>query len=182
MTANLPLGQRSKPANAPYSVGPFVGPQPTSSWCTGKFFEHSRVGAWTANHTGRDDPPILTGPVNKRRTVVNRGFLVAVGGAAIVIAGLSGCSSDKKSETSERRRRRPPQQRARARSRSTARTRPCRARSSAARWARTSTSRSATPRPVSARSSARATARRSLGRPWQRQRRHARIPGERRPG
>jgi lipoprotein LpqH len=32
--------------------------------------------------------------------VVNRGFLVAVGGAAIVIAGLSGCGSDeKKSET-----------------------------------------------------------------------------------
>jgi ipoprotein LpqH len=37
---------------------------------------------------------------NKRRTVVKRGFVVAVGGAAIVIAGLSGCSSDKKSETS----------------------------------------------------------------------------------
>jgi ipoprotein LpqH len=33
--------------------------------------------------------------------VVKRGFLVAVGGAAIVIAGLSGCGSDeKKSETS----------------------------------------------------------------------------------
>jgi lipoprotein LpqH len=31
--------------------------------------------------------------------VVKRGFLVAVGGAAIVIAGLSGCSSDKKSES-----------------------------------------------------------------------------------
>jgi lipoprotein LpqH len=32
--------------------------------------------------------------------VVKRGFLVAVGGAAIVIAGLSGCGSDeKKSET-----------------------------------------------------------------------------------
>jgi ipoprotein LpqH len=31
---------------------------------------------------------------------VKRGFLVAVGGAAIVIAGLSGCSSEKKSETS----------------------------------------------------------------------------------
>jgi lipoprotein LpqH len=30
---------------------------------------------------------------------VNRGFVVAVGGAAIVIAGLSGCSSDKKSES-----------------------------------------------------------------------------------
>lgn len=30
---------------------------------------------------------------------MKRGFLVAVGGAAIVIAGLSGCSSDKKSET-----------------------------------------------------------------------------------
>jgi lipoprotein LpqH len=32
---------------------------------------------------------------------VNRGFVVAVGGAAVVIAGLSGCSSgDKKSESS----------------------------------------------------------------------------------
>jgi ipoprotein LpqH len=32
---------------------------------------------------------------------VNRGFVVAVGGAALVIAGLSGCSSgDKKSESS----------------------------------------------------------------------------------
>ena len=31
---------------------------------------------------------------------MNRGFVVAIGGAAIVIAGLSGCSSDKKSETS----------------------------------------------------------------------------------
>ena len=30
---------------------------------------------------------------------MKRGFVVAVGGAAIVIAGLSGCSSDKKSET-----------------------------------------------------------------------------------
>jgi len=38
---------------------------------------------------------------NKRRTLVNRGFVVAVGGAALVIAGLSGCSSgDKKSESS----------------------------------------------------------------------------------
>jgi lipoprotein LpqH len=42
----------------------------------------------------------LTVRDNKRRTVVKRGFLVAVGGAAILIAGLSGCSSDKKSETS----------------------------------------------------------------------------------
>jgi lipoprotein LpqH len=32
--------------------------------------------------------------------VVKRGFVVALGGAAIVIAGLSGCSSDKKAETS----------------------------------------------------------------------------------
>jgi ipoprotein LpqH len=32
--------------------------------------------------------------------VVKRGFVIAVGGAAIVIAGLAGCSSDKKSETS----------------------------------------------------------------------------------
>jgi lipoprotein LpqH len=31
--------------------------------------------------------------------VVKRGFLVAVGGAAIVIAGLSGCSSGKKPES-----------------------------------------------------------------------------------
>ncbi len=31
---------------------------------------------------------------------MKRGLVVAVGGAAIVIAGLSGCSSDKKSETS----------------------------------------------------------------------------------
>jgi ipoprotein LpqH len=31
---------------------------------------------------------------------VKRGFVVAIGGAAIVIAGLSGCSSDKKSESS----------------------------------------------------------------------------------
>src|SRR5205085_5019774 len=36
----------------------------------------------------------------QRRTLVNRGFVVAVGGAAIVIAGLSGCSSsDKKTES-----------------------------------------------------------------------------------
>jgi ipoprotein LpqH len=32
--------------------------------------------------------------------VVKRGFLVAVGGAAIVIAGLSGCSSDEKTSES----------------------------------------------------------------------------------
>jgi ipoprotein LpqH len=32
--------------------------------------------------------------------LVKRGFVVAVGGAAIVIAGLAGCSSEKKSETS----------------------------------------------------------------------------------
>jgi ipoprotein LpqH len=31
--------------------------------------------------------------------VVKRGFLVAIGGAAIVIAGLSGCSSEEKSES-----------------------------------------------------------------------------------
>ena len=31
---------------------------------------------------------------------MKRGFVVAIGGAAIVIAGLSGCSSDKKSGTS----------------------------------------------------------------------------------
>ena len=55
---------------------------------------------WAALHTLLDGPPILTVRDNKRRTVVKRGFVVAVGGAAIVIAGLSGCSSDKKSETS----------------------------------------------------------------------------------
>jgi ipoprotein LpqH len=32
--------------------------------------------------------------------LVKRGFVVAVGGAAIVIAGLAGCSSEKKPETS----------------------------------------------------------------------------------
>ena len=32
--------------------------------------------------------------------MVKRGFVVAIGGAAIVVAGLSGCSSEKKSETS----------------------------------------------------------------------------------
>src|SRR6478735_7775593 len=37
---------------------------------------------------------------NKRRTLVKRGFVVAIGGAAVVIAGLAGCSSEKKSETS----------------------------------------------------------------------------------
>jgi lipoprotein LpqH len=42
----------------------------------------------------------LTVRDNKRRTLVKRGFVVAIGGAAIVVAGLSGCSSDKKSETS----------------------------------------------------------------------------------
>ena len=31
---------------------------------------------------------------------MKRGFVVAIGGAAIVIAGLAGCSSEKKSETS----------------------------------------------------------------------------------
>jgi lipoprotein LpqH len=42
----------------------------------------------------------LTVRDNRRRTLVKRGFVVAIGGAAIVVAGLSGCSSDKKSETS----------------------------------------------------------------------------------
>jgi len=42
----------------------------------------------------------LTVRDNKRRAVVKRGFVVAVGGAAIVVAGLAGCSSEKKSETS----------------------------------------------------------------------------------
>jgi ipoprotein LpqH len=42
----------------------------------------------------------LTARDNKRRTVVKRGLVVAVGGAAILIAGLSGCSSEEKSETS----------------------------------------------------------------------------------
>jgi lipoprotein LpqH len=35
-----------------------------------------------------------------KENLVKRGIVVAVGGAALVIAGLSGCSSDKKSETS----------------------------------------------------------------------------------
>ena len=53
-----------------------------------------------AHHTGRDDPPILTGRVDTKENVVKVGFLVAVGGAAVVIAGLSGCGSDeKKAET-----------------------------------------------------------------------------------
>jgi lipoprotein LpqH len=42
----------------------------------------------------------LTGRVDTKENVVKRGFVVAVGGMAILIAGLSGCSSeDKKSET-----------------------------------------------------------------------------------
>jgi lipoprotein LpqH len=44
-----------------------------------------------------DGPPILTDRNNKRRTVVKRGFVVAVAGAAIVVAGLGGCSSHKAS-------------------------------------------------------------------------------------
>jgi lipoprotein LpqH len=52
-------------------------------------------------------PTILLGMIRRscrvtqtqRRTLVKRGFVVAVGGAAIVIAGLSGCSSGKKSES-----------------------------------------------------------------------------------
>ena len=34
--------------------------------------------------------------------MVKRGFVVAVGGAAIVIAGLSGCSSGKKTESTDK--------------------------------------------------------------------------------
>jgi lipoprotein LpqH len=45
-----------------------------------------------------DDPPILTGHYTKEKPV-KRGVLVVVGGAAIVVAGLAGCSSDKKSTT-----------------------------------------------------------------------------------
>jgi ipoprotein LpqH len=54
---------------------------------------------FAAHHTAGDGPPILTDHDNQRRTVVKRGFLVAVGGAAIVIAGLSGCSSGEKSSS-----------------------------------------------------------------------------------
>ena len=124
----------------------------------GKFRGNLKTPGGQRLHTLWDGPPILTVRDNKRRTVVKRGFVVAVGGAAIVIAGLQAVRRKRSPRPAERRRRLP-QQRARAPSRSTARTRPCRARSSAARWARTSTSQSATPRPVSARSSARATAR-----------------------
>jgi ipoprotein LpqH len=41
----------------------------------------------------------LTVRDNMKENVVKRGFVVAVGGAAIVVAGLAGCSSEKKSET-----------------------------------------------------------------------------------
>jgi lipoprotein LpqH len=41
----------------------------------------------------------LTDHDNTKENRVKRGFLVAVGGAAIVIAGLSGCSSEEKSES-----------------------------------------------------------------------------------
>jgi ipoprotein LpqH len=37
---------------------------------------------------------------NAKENVVKRGFLVAIGGAAIVIAGLSGCSSEEKGSES----------------------------------------------------------------------------------
>jgi ipoprotein LpqH len=47
-----------------------------------------------------DGPPILTDRDNKRRTVVKRGFVVAVAGAAIVVAGLAGCSSAKTNNAS----------------------------------------------------------------------------------
>jgi lipoprotein LpqH len=53
-----------------------------------------------AHHTAGDDPPILTGPRQKGEQVVKRGLLVAVGGAAIVVAGVAGCSSSNQS-TSE---------------------------------------------------------------------------------
>src|SRR5262249_23706953 len=80
--------------DTPGESSPHIGPQLTSRLCVGKFFAQSGVDTQAANHTGRDDPPILTGHGKQRRTVVKRGFVVAVGGAAIVIAGLSGCSSD----------------------------------------------------------------------------------------
>jgi lipoprotein LpqH len=67
---------------------------------TGKFFAQSHVGAWAAHHTGRDDPPILTDHDKQKENRVKRGFVVAVGGGAIVIAGLSGCSSDEKKSES----------------------------------------------------------------------------------
>ena len=52
-----------------------------------------------AHHTLWDGPPILTVRDNNKENSVKRGLVVAIGGAAIVIAGLSGCSSEKKSET-----------------------------------------------------------------------------------
>src|SRR4051794_29676213 len=63
-------------------------------------FEQYQDRAWAALHTLWDGPPMSTVRDNKRRTLVKRGFVVAIGGAAIVVAGLSGCSSEKKSETS----------------------------------------------------------------------------------
>ena len=131
---------------------------------------------WAAHHTLWDGPPILTARDNKRRTLVKRGFVVAVGGAAIVIASLSGCSSeqevrDERGNVLGRRGGRQEHGHDRRRDQSV------RARSSAARWARTSTSRSATPPPASARRQHRRQPDRPVGRSRQRQRRHARLPG-----
>ena len=63
-------------------------------------FAQSHVTPCAAPHTAQDGSPILTGRNHKRSTGVKRGLLVAVGGTAIVIAGLSGCSSDNEVRTS----------------------------------------------------------------------------------
>src|SRR5205809_6972950 len=71
-------------------------PYAADSLSAGKFFSQSHPRRSVATHTVRDDPPILTDRDNKRSTVVKRGLIVAIGGTAIVIAGLSGCSSSDK--------------------------------------------------------------------------------------
>ena len=82
-------------------MGPFVDRSQRTVGAKANFSPNRMSACGWPPILTRDDPPILTGHDNKRRTVVKRGFVVAVGGAAIVIAGLSGCSSDeKKSESS----------------------------------------------------------------------------------
>lgn len=48
-----------------------------------------------------DGSPTLTDHDNEKESSVKRGFVVAVGGAAIVVAGLAGCSSSKSSEATQ---------------------------------------------------------------------------------
>ncbi len=48
-----------------------------------------------------DGSPISTDHDNKKEYRVKRGFVVAIGGAAIVVAGLAGCSSNKSSEATQ---------------------------------------------------------------------------------